>query len=466
MDIITPLEAHRLIQFESDESRRPGADSTAFLHPTGALADIILAQPHVDTCHRFIFSKRDSVNAIALAAATISMILAATASGEPGFLGGLGLVLCGALVNVVVPVQARFAGRKQQTAFARYFVSLCEGIVVSAGIVWARNDLPVALLLVALWIAMQDGVISSPSVAPSRMYRARALDMTVLIFAVAIGGGRSSMPGAVVSMTAAATASLCASLSLASLFRAAGLRLPGAAAGALSAGAGSGLNVLAALLDVELILFSSGFSRFVVCVGVAGAIFGGSNAYTVAVAFVLVALAETFRSVALSRSLNTPFFTEITTVFCDGVFDLCHIGHKNLVNFAATQGNRVVVGVISDEDCSVYKRPPVMTAEERCTEVRSLMNVSRVVVGAPCFGLTEEFLRQEGIDCVIVGEEYMTKPIEEDKYYHVARRLGIAVCKPRTSGVSTSALIARIAKRSQDDLVAKDKLSGDSTVKE
>jgi len=153
-------------------------------------------------------------------------------------------------------------------------------------------------------------------------------------------------------------------------------------------------------------------------------------------------------------------------VYIDGVFDLCHVGHKRLMENALKHGNRLIVGVMSDEDCLGYKRPPIMNCEERCTEVRSCKFVSKVIPGAPCHGLTEQFLRAHNIHVVVHGEEYLPTPEKPDKYYDVPRRLGMTKVAPRTPGMSTSTIIARILASDRGALVAKDKLSGGSTVVE
>lgn len=165
----------------------------------------------------------------------------------------------------------------------------------------------------------------------------------------------------------------------------------------------------------------------------------------------------------ISYSTKTPLFVPIRNVFVDGVYDLCHIGHKKAMEYALRFGNRLVVGVLSDEDCVGYKRRPIMTTEERCREVMSCRFVSEVIPGSPVDGLTEEFLRKHNIHVVVCGAEY-DKP--DDKYYAVPRRMGILKTSPRTDGMSTSTLISRIQEANAEELVAKDKLRGESNVKE
>lgn len=156
----------------------------------------------------------------------------------------------------------------------------------------------------------------------------------------------------------------------------------------------------------------------------------------------------------LSVATRTPLFVPIRNVYIDGVFDLCHIGHKRLMEYALTHGNRLIVGVLSDEDCIEYKRKPIMTTDERVTEVQSCRWVSQVIRGAPSKGLTVDFLREHNIHVVCYGEEYNTPT---DHYYAAARELGIGVTAPRTPGMSTSEIIRRITSSDSDSLSAKDK---------
>ena len=146
--------------------------------------------------------------------------------------------------------------------------------------------------------------------------------------------------------------------------------------------------------------------------------------------------------------MNLPMFTPVINVYIDGVFDLCHLGHKNHIARALKYGNRLLVGVMSDEDVCKYKREPVMNLEERCAEVEALRCVYKVIPGAPCFGLTREFLEEHKVHVVLASPEY-DKP--DDKYYKIPREIGILKIMPRTDGVSTSELINRIRTRYRDD---------------
>ena len=146
--------------------------------------------------------------------------------------------------------------------------------------------------------------------------------------------------------------------------------------------------------------------------------------------------------------MNLPMLTPVINVYIDGVFDLCHLGHKNHIMRALKYGNRLLVGVMSDEDVRKYKRDPIMTLEERCAEVEALRCVYKVIPRAPCFGLTEEFINEWKIHVVLASPEYQNP---DDKYYKIPRAMGILRIMPRTDGVSTSDLIKRIVKRQADE---------------
>lgn len=167
--------------------------------------------------------------------------------------------------------------------------------------------------------------------------------------------------------------------------------------------------------------------------------------------------------VDLSYYTRIPLFVPLRNVFCDGVFDLCHAGHKIFMRNALKYGNRLIVGVCGDDELESYKRRPIMSLEERVNEVRLCKFVSQVIPNSPVSGVTEEMIRRHNIHFVVCGKEYDK---EGDTYYAVPRRLGILRTAPRTAGISTSILIARIRAASDEDVKAKDKILGHSTVNE
>jgi len=81
-----------------------------------------------------------------------------------------------------------------------------------------------------------------------------------------------------------------------------------------------------------------------------------------------------------------------TRVYVDLVGDLFHAGHVELLRQARALGDRLVVGVLSDDVVAQYKRRPITTLEERVAVVRACRYVDEVVPDAPDV-VTMEFVR-------------------------------------------------------------------------
>ena len=144
---------------------------------------------------------------------------------------------------------------------------------------------------------------------------------------------------------------------------------------------------------------------------------------------------------------HQPLLTVNINVYCDGIYDMCHVGHMKAYENAAKNGTRLFVGVCGDEDATPYKRAPIMSTAERCAVVERCKYVYKVIPNAPCVkgALDLAFIRKHNIHIVCCGQEYQDNP--NDEWYAVPRKLGILRTVPRTGGISTSDLINRIQER-------------------
>jgi len=70
-------------------------------------------------------------------------------------------------------------------------------------------------------------------------------------------------------------------------------------------------------------------------------------------------------------------------VYVPGTFDCLHVGHLNLLDYAASLGE-VWVGLNTDEFAERYKRRPVYSLEDRIRIVESLRQVDEVIVNEGC----------------------------------------------------------------------------------
>ncbi len=170
----------------------------------------------------------------------------------------------------------------------------------------------------------------------------------------------------------------------------------------------------------------------------------------------------------MSIFMNLPILSTAVNVYVDGVYDFCHVGHKRQMSNALQYGNRLIVGVVSDENVYKYKsKYPVMTLEERCREVMELRMVSRVIPNCPCPTpdewdplsnvpptapiVDEAFIRKHRIHVMVHGEEYLPENIKPGgmDYYKIPREMGIVKTIPRTPGISSTDLMRRMLDRVQ-----------------
>ena len=98
-------------------------------------------------------------------------------------------------------------------------------------------------------------------------------------------------------------------------------------------------------------------------------------------------------------------------VWVNGSFDVLHIGHIRLLEYANKLGN-VKVGIDSDERIKEFKgkNRPFNSLSDRIEFLHSIKYVDNVEV----FNTTEELeqlIKQYQPDYMVIGSDYKTKPI-------------------------------------------------------
>lgn len=131
-------------------------------------------------------------------------------------------------------------------------------------------------------------------------------------------------------------------------------------------------------------------------------------------------------------------------VYVDMVGDLFHMGHVELLKAAREFGDWLIVGVISDEIASAYKRRPIMTLAERIAVIEACRYVDEVVPNAP-YTVTAKFLDEHGISVVVHGDDISQDTIE--KVFGPIAATGKLRLVRYTTGISTTDLIHRVWER-------------------
>lgn len=131
-------------------------------------------------------------------------------------------------------------------------------------------------------------------------------------------------------------------------------------------------------------------------------------------------------------------------VYVDMVGDLFHPGHVELLRAAHELGDHLVVGVLSDESASTYKRRPIMTLAERVAVIEACRYVDEVIPDAP-LRLTQAFLDEHDLALVVHGDDLDVEGAAE--VYGPAVATGRLRLVPRSSDISTTDLIDRVRRR-------------------
>lgn len=100
------------------------------------------------------------------------------------------------------------------------------------------------------------------------------------------------------------------------------------------------------------------------------------------------------------------------TVWSNGCFDILHAGHIALLEHAKSQGDRLVVGLDTDERVKKSKgnSRPINTLENRLRVLSSIKFVDEVV----SFGTDEELIqriKESGAELIVIGNDYLGKRV-------------------------------------------------------
>ena len=100
-------------------------------------------------------------------------------------------------------------------------------------------------------------------------------------------------------------------------------------------------------------------------------------------------------------------------VYTVGTFDLFHVGHLALLEYCATLGDTVAVGVASDEVVKLYKpNIPAIPLEQRIEILKALRCVDIVLPYHELDYLS--ICKEVKADIFVIGEDWGRKPHNQD----------------------------------------------------
>lgn len=129
-------------------------------------------------------------------------------------------------------------------------------------------------------------------------------------------------------------------------------------------------------------------------------------------------------------------------VFTNGVFDLLHPGHVDILTASKALGDALIVGLNSDSSVRRLKGPtrPVRTEQERALVLAALESVDAVVVFEEDTPL--QLIRSLTPDVLVKGGDYSVETVVGAP--EVLARGGEVIIVPLTPGHSTTGTVERM----------------------
>lgn len=126
------------------------------------------------------------------------------------------------------------------------------------------------------------------------------------------------------------------------------------------------------------------------------------------------------------------------TVITYGTFDLFHIGHVNLLQRAKAMGDRLIVGVSTDEfNMSQKNKTTIVPYEHRVKVLESCRYVDQVI-SESCWQQKADDIVKYNVDIFVMGDDWKGK-------FDELKTLCDVVYLNRTQDVSSTALKQAVA---------------------
>lgn len=135
--------------------------------------------------------------------------------------------------------------------------------------------------------------------------------------------------------------------------------------------------------------------------------------------------------------------------YTQGVYDMFHVGHLNLINRAKEQCDYLIVAINSDRLVQEYKhKTPVINENNRQMIVSNIKAVDQCVIADTLDKLT--MFEHLGFDAIFIGDDWKGNPRWEATS-EIMKSVGVDVIfLPHTPDISSTILRPEIEKRIEE----------------
>jgi len=130
------------------------------------------------------------------------------------------------------------------------------------------------------------------------------------------------------------------------------------------------------------------------------------------------------------------------TVITYGTFDLLHYGHMNLLKRASALGDRLIVGVSTDEFVESKGKKSVYPLEKRMEMVSDLRYVD-VVIPEHDMAQKVRDIDEYNVDVFVLGSDYAQSFLEMPEYELIKDKVEVVFLE-RTPNISTTLLKSKM----------------------
>ena len=125
--------------------------------------------------------------------------------------------------------------------------------------------------------------------------------------------------------------------------------------------------------------------------------------------------------------------------YTQGVFDMFHVGHLNLINNAKAQCDYLVVGVNADDLVKKYKsKQPVIDEDKRRYIVENIKAVDETIIAQTLDKKAQ--LDLVGFDVIFIGDDWKGSARWSETEVELKKYGVDVIYLPRTEGISSTNL--------------------------